>query len=612
MIEKMKELFLVAPANKKEEMLLKIRELGIIHLKEKKNASENLIKNFNSVTKVYQILKESKNASASLEKNKILTDEEFNSFNLKVTEAIDNKKNYLSEISKLGIIRDNLVKWGDFNIALIKELKDSGYNFYIYTLSKKDYNEIKKSKEIKFVLLKSVDKQITVAVLHDRLSSNIIASEFIIPDKSLSDINSEIDKYKKLVKEADMIIKEATSYLSLYKKQISKCINDINFSSAENSTNSDSDLVWISGYIPQSEIDNFKSISLNEKWAYALGEVKEDDDFVPTKVKYSKITKIIKPVFDILGTVPGYREYDISFWFLCFFSLFFAMIIGDAGYGFCFLFVGVILNLKSKKVTDTVLLIYVVSISTIVWGGITGTWFGLESAMRIPFFKMFVIKSIASYPEYFGNTALNQQNTIMKFCFLIGMIQLVLACLINIKRKIKEKNLSFIADIGWMSSIVALYFVILLLVIGEEVNIKISAIMVGIGFVFVTLFGGMNPKLSFIQGLKAGLAGVFTNFLNTISSFGNIMSYIRLFAVGLASLAIAQSFNDMALSLNGFMKIFGYVIFVLGHTLNLVMGLLSVVVHGVRLNLLEFSGQLGMEWSGIEYDPFRIKDGGVK
>ena len=407
MIEKMKELFLVAPANKKEEMLLKIRELGIIHLKEKKNASENLIKNFNSVTKVYQILKESKNASASLEKNKILTDEEFNSFNLKVTEAIDNKKNYLSEISKLGIIRDNLVKWGDFNIALIKELKDSGYNFYIYTLSKKDYNEIKKSKEIKFVLLKSVDKQITVAVLHDRLSSNIIASEFIIPDKSLSDINSEIDKYKKLVKEAHMIIKEATSYLSLYKKQISKCINDINFSSAENSTNSDSDLVWISGYIPQSEIDNFKSISLNEKWAYALGEVKEDDDFVPTKVKYSKITKIIKPVFDILGTVPGYREYDISFWFLCFFSLFFAMIIGDAGYGFCFLFVGVILNLKSKKVTDTVLLIYVVSISTIVWGGITGTWFGLESAMRIPFFKMFVIKFKLSLLSHFTQKRLS-------------------------------------------------------------------------------------------------------------------------------------------------------------------------------------------------------------
>ena len=83
------------------------------------------------------------------------------------------------------------------------------------------------------------------------------------------------------------------------------------------------------------------------------------------------------------------------------------------------------------------------------------------------------------------------------------------------------------------------------------------------------------------------------------------MSYIRLFAVGMASLAIAQSFNDMAANFSGALMIVGIVIMILGHTLNIIMGFLSVVVHGVRLNLLEFSGQLGMEWSGIAYDPFR-------
>ena len=83
------------------------------------------------------------------------------------------------------------------------------------------------------------------------------------------------------------------------------------------------------------------------------------------------------------------------------------------------------------------------------------------------------------------------------------------------------------------------------------------------------------------------------------------MSYIRLFAVGMASLAIAQSFNDMGMGFTGPMKILGIAIIILGHVLNLVMGLLSVVVHGARLNLLEFSGQLGMEWSGIAYEPFK-------
>jgi V/A-type H+-transporting ATPase subunit I len=84
------------------------------------------------------------------------------------------------------------------------------------------------------------------------------------------------------------------------------------------------------------------------------------------------------------------------------------------------------------------------------------------------------------------------------------------------------------------------------------------------------------------------------------------MSYIRLFAVGMASLAIAQSFNDMAGSmLKGWALPAGILILVIGHGLNIVMGALSVIVHGVRLNLLEFSGQLGMEWAGIPYEPFR-------
>ena len=86
------------------------------------------------------------------------------------------------------------------------------------------------------------------------------------------------------------------------------------------------------------------------------------------------------------------------------------------------------------------------------------------------------------------------------------------------------------------------------------------------------------------------------------------MSYIRLFAVGMAGLAIAQSFNAIGAGFSGPLVIFGIVIVLIGHALNLVMAFLSVVVHGVRLNLLEFSGQLGMEWTGTAYAPFKKLD----
>ena len=102
-----------------------------------------------------------------------------------------------------------------------------------------------------------------------------------------------------------------------------------------------------------------------------------------------------------------------------------------------------------------------------------------------------------------------------------------------------------------LAAIDALYFVVLYLVIGQQVNLIPVACVVIAGFLLVVCFGGMAPDKTFGQGLKAGLGNAFTVFLNTISAFGNIMSYIRLFAVGMASLAIAQSFNNMALGFKG-------------------------------------------------------------
>ena len=198
------------------------------------------------------------------------------------------------------------------------------------------------------------------------------------------------------------------------------------------------------------------------------------------------------------------------------------------------------------------------------------------------------------------------RNTVMKFCFILGASQLVLACVINVVAKIRAKNLSFVADIGWLLDVLVIYMLVLFLVLNEEVNFGIIIAGVAAGFVLICLFGKQEPGVPFVKGMVKSLSDAFTVFLNTISCFGNVMSYIRLFAVGMASLAIADSFNSMAGGLlSGFALPAGILVLVLGHGLNLIMGLLSVVVHGVRLNLLEFSNQLGMEWNGYSYDPFR-------
>ena len=241
-------------------------------------------------------------------------------------------------------------------------------------------------------------------------------------------------------------------------------------------------------------------------------------------------------------------------------------------------------------------------------GSITGTWFGMEGAMDIPFLKALVIPSFANYPEYFGVAAKAQQNTIIKFSFSIGAIQMALGSILSIKNKLPKKDLSWVADAGWAVSVVAMYLLSLYLVVGEQIDIKPVFVLVLAAFVLVLLFGGMSPDKSFAKGLLSGVGNGFTVFLDTISCFGNVMSYIRLFAVGMAGLAIAQSFNALAEGFSGPLIIMGIFVLVIGHLLNIIMAFLSVVVHGIRLNVLEFSGQVGLEWTGIAYEPFKKQD----
>lgn len=601
MIEKMKKVCVVAQESRKEEMLLSLRELGILHIAEKKTADPAFVERFSTLSK---LLLELKNyTSQQFEELPMLTDKEFEETYQKTVLALERKTALENKRTELLLEFEKLKSWGDFDSWAIRELSKT-VELHFYRLDKKAYTALAMDETIRFVRLSSVEKMETVAVL-GKLNESYNAIEFVIPEKGPLQLQRELKQCETELAECEAILTQSAKHLQSYSAQLLKTQNDVEYSSVSETLNAENTLVWLSGYIPATEEEAFSVVAKENNWAWMVSDIQDDDPNVPTKIRYGKLTGLIKPVFDILGVVPGYREYDISFWFLAFFALFFAMIIGDAGYGALFLLGTVIFHIKAKKTTNITLLLYLLSATTIVWGALTGTWFGLEGAMKIPLLKSLVLPSLANYPQYFSVSSSDVQNNVMKFCFSIGLIQLALACIMNIRRKASERNLGWVADVGWLGSVSALYFVVLNLVIGEPINFGVVVLLVAVGFLLVVLFGGMAPDKTFAQGLKAGLGDAFTVFLNTISAFGNVMSYIRLFAVGMASLAIAQSFNDMAAGFDGVLVIIGAVIMVIGHLLNIVMGFLSVVVHGVRLNLLEFSGQLGMEWSGIAYEPFR-------
>ena len=600
MIEKMKVICVAGQNSRKDEMLMSLRELGILHLAEKKDADPQILERFSALSRLLQELGDYKGKG---KEEKELSDAEFEDLYQKTISALERKAEQKERLSALLLEAERIRPWGNFDPQAVRELSEV-LELHFYRLDKKELRALCKNEEVRFVRLKPMEKMETVAVI-GKPDAMLQASEFQLPEKGLLQLEREAADCRTEIAECDRVLSESAKYLKSYADQLLKMQNAVEYSSADASLSRESGLVWITGYIPETETEKFSKAAKEHNWAWCMDDADENDPNVPTKIHYNKVTSLIKPLFTVLGTVPGYREYDISFWFLAFFALFFAMIIGDAGYGVLFLVGTVVLNVRMKKLTNVTLLLYLLSAATIVWGALTGTWFGLEGAMRVPFLKALVIPQIANYPEYFGVTATQAQNNVMKFCFSIGVVQLALACIMNIRRKLCRHNLSWIADLGWLLSVSALYFMVLYLVIGETINLAVVASVIGAGFVLVILFGGMSADKTFAQGLKAGLGNAFTTFLDTISAFGNVMSYIRLFAVGMASLAIAQSFNDMASGFGGALVIVGIVIMIIGHALNIVMGFLSVVVHGVRLNLLEFSGQLGMEWSGIAYNPFR-------
>ena len=175
-----------------------------------------------------------------------------------------------------------------------------------------------------------------------------------------------------------------------------------------------------------------------------------------------------------------------------------------------------------------------------------------------------------------------------------------------------------ISDIGSAIELIGMFYLVLSFVVNGEVfsfALVIGGIPVGtmaIAFVaigFVLSFVFANYEGSIIKSILASLTNIVSVLLGIFNLFSDIVSYIRLWAVGLAGAAISATVNELAGPLLGYFMfmILAIVILVFGHGLNMILNILSVVVHGIRLNTLEFSSHLGMAWSGFKFKPFEEK-----
>jgi len=345
---------------------------------------------------------------------------------------------------------------------------------------------------------------------------------------------------------------------------------------------------YLRGFCPEDRVEALRKESVARGWGLLVEDPAEGEP-VPTLVRNPKWCRSIKTAFDVLGLMPGYKEVDISAVFLLFFSLFFAMLVGDACYGLIFLG----LTLAARRAYDDApaapfTLLKILSVCTIVWGVATGTYFGMSDPPA--FLLAFKIDWLA------------QESNLMNLCFLLGAVQLTIAHVWNITRY--WWSLKVLDEAGRILITWTMFFAARTMILGAVFPTWMFYFF-GAGVLALILF--MTP----VKQLKTEWYNHVMLPLNIISMFVDVVSYVRLFAVGFAGFAIANNFNEMALGAGAPGPLAGLgsaLILFLGHSLNIVLSCMGVLVHGIRLNALEFSGHLGMQWSGYAYNPFARMD----
>jgi V/A-type H+-transporting ATPase subunit I len=498
----------------------------------------------------------------------------------------------------------SVAPWGNFNPDDIRFLRGKGIFIRLYSITPEQFTRF--PEEARLIVLHRAKKLIRCLAITDNDDVVYELDEFPLPVHGLEAIRSRLEANVSEQKELRAEIANRSASRYLLQEAIDRLDGEIEFETVQEGMAREGMVRFLWGYVPEPSLDQLRLAAKEHAWGLIITDPSEEDE-VPTVTRNPRWIRIIQPLFQLLGTVPGYFERDISLWFLGFFTVFFAMIIGDAGYGFIILSLTVWGAVRSRRSTgriaDVWILMTVMSVATITWGTLTGTWFGLESIANAFPFRNLTVPQLSIFN-------IHSKQAVQFICFLLAVVQLSLAHIWNIITEIRGKYpIRALAQFGWLLIVLGAYNVALSLVISKTQYpiMNIAWYAAGVGLLLVLLFGEQAGQ--FLKGLKSGLnvARVFTTLLNSISAFADIVSYIRLFAVGLATVAIAQSFNSMAAGMahGGVVGVIGAVVVILlGHTLNLLMGALAIIVHGVRLNVLEFSNHLGLEWKGTPYHPF--------
>lgn len=585
MITPMYKVAVIGTAVTREIFIQDVAQTGLLHIVQSKESEvdrEAIQSKIDELKNILSYIPDTDN-QVDISKHKVYK-------TLKNLKSLIHEKTELdAELQKTLLEIEKLHHFGNCSESLISKLSESGAKVHLLEIPKAQEKQLEGAYIFECERSDKLIYAILILISND--NSDLKKYEVPLPPQSLSFYTENQIRIKDRMDDVSLKIES----LSSTKKSLHHLLNvyqsKLTLIKSTESIRTDNTLQILEGWCPQNSY-----LSLEEKLTgkgYGIVYFEPDEmDYPPIKLSNPKWIECCKPLYKLINSFPGYKEQDISFSFLIFTSLFFAILIGDAGYGVLGLAITGVFSIKSKnsKYEHLLKLGWVFSVSTIIWGSITGNWFGLEPFSKLPLIRDLIVPQLNAFES-------QSQNTVILICFVIGAFHISVAHLLKSLTLSKEQAL---AELGWIGVIWSVFFVVKNLVLEDLIPAALPYILLP-SLILITLFS--CPGKSIFKRIGFGLAAIPMKLMNC---FADTISYIRLFAVGMATLAVAKSFNEIALGI-GFDSItnaaMAVSILLLGHGVNIAMAALSVVVHGLRLNMLEFSSHLGLEWSGEEYQP---------
>lgn len=640
MIAPMKKVSLVVLTGEKESALKALRKAGLVHLEPVEGKGEKLaaLKNdYAALQSAAGFLGEIKlpkktaaqnlSAAEALEKAK------------QAIALVERKKSLLEKIAASATEIERLSAWGTVNPADFAYLSQKGIHLAMYEVPGDKWRLI--GDDVKALLVNSSKSGKRFLLIQESADAERPAGlppeayAVVMPEKSTEEIAADIKAFEAETAQIEKDLTALAPALKAIEAAQKSLEKDIEFENVYSGMEKDAEekktsLSWLTGYVPVDSLQTLKTCAAQNNWALAIDDP-SDEDNVPTKLKNNKLVSLIYPLTDFLDVTPGYHEYDISSWFLLFFCVFFAMIFADTGYGAIIALAGLLLLAKAKKGKRSLpVLVTLLGLCTAAWGILTCSWFGIPAEKLPPalvqissrLFSQPKLVLLGMAPEAAKSLADKNQQV---FCFILALIQLSVAHITCTAAH--RKSLKCLGDFGSLLQLWGTFYVVLSMVVADGVNYVFPLMDNGqpvnvfgwmaphyfptaclglLGFGFMLNFIFSNYEGSVGKSILESLKNIISVFLGIVNVFSDIVSYIRLWAVALAGAAISGTVNAMAGPMFGklTMMIFGVILLVFGHGLNMILNLLSVIVHGVRLNTLEFSQHLGMAWSGTKYRPF--------